>query len=374
MSSTYDAVIIGGGVIGCSIAYQLSRRKKKVLLLEKERVGEKASSAAAGMLGAQMEFEVGHPLYPLAKTSREMFRSLSQELYEVSGIDIELIEKGIYELAFTEEETFQLQRRGEKDFFYGEKISWLSSVELQEREPALSTSARGALYFPNDGQVSPIKLTNAYLEAAKTFDAEVKEHTEVTRLVQNGNRITGVQTKSETILAEHVILAGGVWSSELDPALQMVPVKGECVSFITDKPLLTGTVKYKGCYLVPKRHNRIVIGATSIPDTFDEKVTFTGMFELMERAKQIVPSLQEAIFERAWTGIRPQTKSGRPYIGPHPVVEGMFLAAGHYRNGILLSPLTGKMIADQIESEVRINEAYDQRRRGTGTGFAAVDH
>lgn len=374
MRSTYDAVIIGGGVIGCSIAYQLSKRKKKVLLLEKGRVGEKASSAAAGMLGAQMEFGVDHPFYPLAKTSREMFRTLSQELYEISGMDIELIEKGIYELAFTEEEVFQLQRRGETEFLYGENIRWLSSAELQDREPALSNSVRGALFFPNDGQVSPVKLTEAYLKAAKIMGTEVREQTEVIKLVQNKKRITGVETNTETIHAEHVILAGGVWSSKLDSALQMVPVKGECVSFKADNPLLTGTVKYKECYLVPKRHNRIVIGATSILGTFDEKVTFTGMFQLMERARQIVPGIRESVFEKAWTGIRPQTQSGKPYIGPHPEWEGMFLAAGHYRNGILLSPVTGKMIADQIESEVRISEAYDQRRRDTGAGFAAVDH
>lgn len=374
MSLTYEVIIIGGGVIGCSIAYQLSKRKRKVLLLEKGRVGEKASSAAAGMLGAQMEFGVEDPYYPLAKTSREMFRTLSQDLLEISGTDIELIEKGIYELAFTEEEVFQLQRRGEKEFFHGEEIRWLPSSELFEREPALSTSIRGALYFPNDGQVSPVKLTEAYLKAAKIMGAEVREQTEVIQLLQNKKRITGVETKTEKIYAEHVILAGGVWSSRLDPALQMVPVKGECVSFRTDGTILTGTVKYKGCYLVPKQNNRMVIGATSIPDTFDESVTFTGMFELMERAKQIVPCLQKAVFEKAWTGIRPQTQSGKPYIGPHSEWEGMFLATGHYRNGILLSPVTGKMIADQIESEVRISEAYDQRRRDTGTGFAAVDH
>jgi glycine oxidase len=306
------------------------------------------------MLGAQMEFTVGDPLYPLAKKSREMFRALSHELYEICGIDIELIEKGIYELAFTEEESFQLQRRAERDLYNGEEVSWLSAAEVQEREPALSTSVRGALYFPNDGQVSPVQLTLAFLEAAKRLGAEVREHTEVISLIQNGNRVIGVETRTETIQAEHVVLAGGVWSSKLDSALKVVPVKGECVSFTTNKPLITGTLKYKSCYLVPKRNNRIIVGATSIPDSYDEKATFAGMFELMDRAKQIVPGLTQSSFEKAWAGIRPQTKSGRPYLGPHSQLERMFLALGHYRNGILLSPLTGKMIADQIESEVRI--------------------
>jgi glycine oxidase len=357
MSLTYDAIVIGGGVIGCSIAYQLSKRQKKVLLLEKGKVGERASSAAAGMLGAQMEFKVDDPLYPLAKMSRQMFRDLSRELYEISGIDIELMENGIYELAFTEDECDRLQQRAEGDAIHGETVSWVSSSQLQEREPAISNRALGALYFPNDGQVSPVQLTKAYLEGATFYGTEVKEQTEVVQLIQSGNKVKGVETYSETIFADHVILAGGVWSSKLLPELQMVPVKGECISFMTSDPLLHGTVKYNGCYLVPKRNNRIIVGATSVPHTFDEKVTFASIFELMERAKQMVPDLNKAAFEKAWTGIRPQTKDGKPYIGHHPQHEGLLVAAGHYRNGILLSPVTGKMIADQIESEVRLSEA-----------------
>ncbi|RZT21272.1 glycine oxidase ThiO [Fictibacillus sp. BK138] len=357
MSSTYDAIVIGGGVIGCSIAYQLSKKQKKVLLLEKGRVGEKASSAAAGMLGAQMEFGVDHPLFPLAKRSRQMFGALSQELYAVSGVDIELIENGIYELSYTDAESDQLQKRAAREAFYGESVGWLSSEEVLEREPALSSDIKGAVYFPSDGQVSPIKLTKAFLEGSRFYGTEVREYTEVMRLAQNGDQVTGVETNTETILAQQVILAGGVWSSSILPPLGMVPVKGECLSFTTSGPLLTGTIKYKNVYVVPKPNNRLVIGATSIPHTFDEKVTCAGMIELMERARQMVPGIEEAAFEKAWTGIRPQTKEGRPYIGHHPQIEGLLVAAGHFRNGILLSPITGTMMADQIEREVLLNEA-----------------
>ncbi|MCM3718332.1 glycine oxidase ThiO [Fictibacillus phosphorivorans] len=356
MSLTYDAIVVGGGVIGCSIAYQLSKKKKKVLLLEKGKVGEKASSAAAGMLGAQMEFEVDDPLYPLAKKSRQMFRDLAHELYEITGIDIQLMKRGIYELAFTEVECERHQQRAERDTRQGEMVSWLSSRQLREQEPSISSKARGALYFPNDGQVSPVQLTTAYLRGATYYGTEVKEQTEVVQLIKTGNKVTGVETDSETFFADHVILAGGVWSSRLLPELQMVPVKGECISFVTNEPLLYGTVKYNGCYLVPKRNNRIFVGATSVPHSFDEKVTFAGIFDLMERAKQMVPGLTEAAFEKAWTGLRPQTQNGKPYIGQHPEHEGLLVATGHYRNGILLSTITGKMITDQIESEVPFYE------------------
>lgn len=352
MRTTYDAIIIGGGVIGCSIAYELSKQKKRVLLLEKETIGSKASSAAAGMLGAEMEFETNHPLYLLAKESRDSFSSLSQELFNVCGIDIELIQEGIYELAFTEEEAVDLKREASKRQDQGEEVFWVPAQDLLRKEPSISSLVKGTLFYAKDAQVSPVKLTQAFYQSAKILGAEVREHTSVVQLLQTGNKVTGVVTTKETFHADSVIVACGVWSSDLEPSLNMVPVKGECISFKTKRPLLTGTVKYKNCYLVPKLENRIFIGATSTPHVFDEEVTFSGLFELMEKAKQIVPELSGAVFEKAWGGIRPQTESGIPYIGPSPHKEGLILATGHYRNGILLSAITGKRIAHYIESEV----------------------
>jgi glycine oxidase len=352
MRTTYDAIIIGGGVIGCSIAYELCKQNKRVLLLEKETIGNRASSAAAGMLGAEMEYETNHPLYLLAKESRDFFGSLAQELYKVCGIDIELIQNGIYELAFTEEEAVDLKRKASMRQDQGEEVFWVPAHDLLRKEPALSTLVKGALYFKKDAQVSPVKLTRALYQSAEILGAEIKEHTEVIQLLQTGNRVTGVITTKETVHADSIIIAGGVWSSDLESSLKMVPVKGECLSFKTERPLLTGTVKYKNCYLVPKRENRIFVGATSTPHVFDEEVTFSGLFELMEKAKQIVPELSCAVFEKAWGGIRPQTESGIPYIGPSPHKDGLILATGHYRNGILLSAITGKRIADYMKSEV----------------------
>ncbi|WP_144697025.1 glycine oxidase ThiO [Fictibacillus phosphorivorans] len=352
MRTTYDAIIIGGGVIGCSIAYELCKQNKRVLLLEKETIGSKASSAAAGMLGAEMEFETNHPLYLLAKESRDSFSSLSQELFNVCGIDIELIQEGIYELAFTEEEAVDLKREASKRQDQGEEVFWVPAQDLLRKEPSISSLVKGTLFYAKDAQVSPVKLTQAFYQSAKILGAEVREHTSVVQLLQTGNRVTGVVTTKETFLADSVIVACGVWSSDLEPSLKMVPVKGECLSFKTQRPLLTGTVKYKNCYLVPKRENRIFVGATSTPHVFDEEVTFSGLFELMEKTKQIVPELSGASFEKAWGGIRPQTLSGKPYIGPSPHKEGLILATGHYRNGILLSAITGKRIADYMKSEV----------------------
>jgi glycine oxidase len=362
MNSVYDAVIIGGGVIGCSIAYHLAKENKKVVVLEKETLAHKASGAAAGMLGAQMEFEPVDPLFSMAIKSRGMFRSLSDELYSLSGIDIELIEEGIYQLAFKEEEAAHLQKRAEHDLYAGEDARWLTASQLLEKEPSISEKALGALFFPRDGQVSPQKLTEAFMKSAIALGAELREYSEAVSFIKQNRSIKGVETNSGALFARHTILAGGVWSSDLDPSLEMVPVKGECLSFLTERPLLTGTVKYKNHYLVPKKGNRIILGATSAPGSFDENVTFRGMLHLMEMAKEIVPGIADSKFEKAWAGIRPQTRRGQPYIGRHQEWDQLFVATGHYRNGILLSPATGRMVAEQViekERQVYANEASD---------------
>jgi glycine oxidase len=164
-----------------------------------------------------------------------------------------------------------------------------------------------------------------------------------------------VSTNEGEFLSEHVIVASGAWSSQLlkGTSLQMdtYPVKGECFSVVTAVPLLEKTVFSPGCYLVPKAGGRTIVGATEHPGTFDKKVTIAGISSLMEKAKQIVPSIADAELESTWSGIRPQTGDGLPYIGEHPKYGGLFIAAGHYRNGILLSPVTGELTAKWAEGK-----------------------
>lgn len=351
----YDAIVVGAGVIGSSIAYNLSKRGKKVLVLECGKIAGKASSAAAGMLGAQAGIEKETPFFQLAKASRAMFPELADELKELSGIDIELQQNGFYKIAISEEEEVELKRliQAQKDF--GEEAEWIPPAELRILEPALTLMNFGAMFIPNDGQVTSLSLTKAYATSAVALGAEILEHTEVHRFVREQGRIVGVKTIQGEHRAEHVIVAGGAWSgkllSEAGISIETYPVKGEVFSVKTKRRLVKGTISAHGCYLVPKPGNRLIVGATEKADTFDEAVTIEGISSLMEGAKAILPELTDAEWERAWAGIRPQTKDSLPYLSAHPSEKGLYIATGHYRDGILLAPITGAVMADLVEGK-----------------------
>ncbi|WP_257349924.1 glycine oxidase ThiO [Pseudalkalibacillus decolorationis] len=353
MRNHFDSIIIGAGVIGSSIAYNLAKKGRTVLVLEKNRVASKASSAAAGMLGAQTELEQDSPLFQLAKESRRLFPDLALELKSLTGIDVELHHNGMLKIARSVEEASEFQRLIDQQQKLGEDASWIDPIELHQKEPFTNKGLHGAMHIPNDGNLSAPHLSNAFAAGARATGAIIKEYTEVTELIEEGNRIIGVETHAETYHANNVIVAGGAWSNRLLKGagieLKTYPVKGECFSVVTEEPLITSTLFTKGCYIVPKTGGRLIIGATEKAHSFDQKVTLNGLSKLMDRATQIIPELADSEWDNAWAGIRPQTNDGLPYLGEHPDMKGLFVATGHYRNGILLSPITGKLMADLVE-------------------------
>ncbi|WP_423798517.1 glycine oxidase ThiO [Neobacillus sp. SAB-20_R2A] len=358
MDHTFDVAIIGGGVNGASIAYQLSKQGRKVIIIEKEQIGCQASSAAAGMLAAQAELEHDGPLFKLAIKSQAMFSALANELLETTGVDIEFVNKGMLKIAETEDIAEEVKKQVTFQKKWDPTIKWLDAKELQEMEPSLSPSVPGAMYLPNDGHVQPAKLTQAFATAAVHFGAKILENTEVLSFLYQNGQVIGVQTTNGTILSDNFVVAAGAWAAQLmresGLEMNMYPVKGECFSVKTERPIINRTIfSDKRCYLVPKKNGEIYIGATMIEHTFDKKVTAKGISTLLERATQIIPQIKEAAWERVWAGIRPQTGDGLPYIGVHPRWKNLFVAAGHFRNGILLSPITGKLVAELIEGRLK---------------------
>ncbi|GGH77751.1 glycine oxidase [Pullulanibacillus pueri] len=352
----FDAIIIGGGVMGCSIAYQLSKRKKKVLLLEKNQIGCEASSAAAGMLGVQAELEAHDPLFELAKSSRALFSSLASEIKALTHIDIELIHNGQLKMAQNEEQVESLKAIGDWQRSIGEEAIWLDREALLNLEPCLSENLHGALYFPKEGQVYAPNLTQGFAKASALLGTKIREYCEVQSLILSHHTVQGVRTLLGDFYAETIIVATGAWSGqwlpqELQQKQPLYPVKGEAFSLTTHAPFIKRTLFTKGCYIVPKRGGQLLVGATMHAHTFDKSVSLQGLSSLMNKAKEILPIIETATMDRFWSGIRPMTQDGFPYLGEHPDIDRLFIATGHYRNGILLSPITGQLIAEMVTDQ-----------------------
>ncbi|TMN20744.1 glycine oxidase ThiO [Lentibacillus cibarius] len=355
MKQHYDAIIVGGGVMGSSIAYQLSKRNMQVLIIEKDGMAKKASSAAAGMLGAQSELEGDHQLFPLAQQSRAMFPVVAEELKSLSGIDIELKQTGILKVAQTEDELTHLKSVAALQRSMGQEAEWLSAEKIRMKEPELSAAALGGFYIPNDGQVSAPLLSKAFAQSAAVLGTDMLEYTKVDSFIRKDNRIIGVKTTAGTYYAEEIVVAGGAWSSHIlqkaGESLDVYPVKGECFAVQHDQQMISSSIFLTNGYIVPKSGGRLIIGATQKPGDFDQTVHLHGLSGLIANATNMIPALKEAKWENAWAGIRPQTGDDLPYIGRCPHVNGLSVAAGHFRNGILLSPITGILVADLLEGK-----------------------
>ncbi|MCA1035533.1 MULTISPECIES: glycine oxidase ThiO [Bacillus] len=354
MKKVYDVIIAGGGIIGCSIAYQQAKLGKQVLILEKRELCSEASSAAAGMLGAQAEIDENLSMLKLALKSRAMFPDIIQELEDLTGISIGLVNEGMIKIAWDDTEAEVLQKQVRFHEEWDGQVRWMDQGEICEREPHLSRGLAGGMLIPNDGQLIAPNLARAFAVGAMARGAVVLEGTEIEDFIFDKESVEGVMTSKGSFYGETVIAAAGAWTGKLlkkaDLELPIFPVKGECLSVIPEGPLIRSTIfSDSGGYLVPKKDGRLIIGATSYENEFNPSVSFGGVRMLAERAYKLLPQLASARWEKAWAGIRPQTGDGLPYIGWHPAYKGLFIAAGHYRNGILLSPITGKMVSDSIE-------------------------
>ncbi|MCA1717046.1 MAG: glycine oxidase ThiO [Actinobacteria bacterium] len=349
MEPAVDLAIVGGGVIGCSVAYHATRRGGRVALVEAERIGSGASGAAAGMLNAQAEAHEPGPFLDLLLSSRRLHGPLGEELYEATGLDPEYVWAGTLRVATDEafREIFAAEYSWQRE--QGLAARWLDADEIRELEPNLSSESVAALYLPEDGQVNPPRLVQALALGATLGGARVMEATSAEGLVVKGRRVTGVRTARGEIPAGAVVLAGGasatLLSNQLGVHLPVHPVKGEILAVNARPAPVRVNIWNSECYVVPKRDGRVVIGATEEPGVYDRRPTLGGVAHLSRAAVNLVPELSRAPFASAWGGLRPGTPDGEPILGPVEGWEGLFLATGHYRNGVLLSAITGESIA-----------------------------
>lgn len=346
----YDVIIVGGGVIGASIAFQLSKSDKRILVIERDTIGSHASSAAAGMLGVQVEMKPDSPLFELARASYSRFPELVDQLEKEIQVPLHFNQAGILRLAETEEDFISLAQLQQAQEEIGLTSKLLTSDQICRVEHGISPSIKGGIYV-SDGQLEAAQLTLSLMKVAVAQGIEIFEKTTVLSLEIERNEIRGVNTTNGKFLAETVVLAGGAWTNQLLPDLYqfpLYPVKGEAFAIRLPASKLIHTLYTPNCYIVPKAGNRLLVGATESAYEWEPIVKMKGLLQLIKKAATIYPAILHGEFEKTWAGIRPQTKDGLPYLGYDPDISGLIHATGHFRNGILLSAITGEIVAELL--------------------------
>lgn len=358
-----DAVVIGGGVIGLAVARELARGGAEVVLIERGETGAEASWAAAGMLAPQVEADSADKFFKLAAASRDAYPAFARELEGESGINIELDRTGTLYLAFTEEDEEECERRFRWQTRAGLQIERLTAHEVRALEPQVSGRVRSALRFPLDGQVENRRLVQALAKACAKLGVHVLTQTEVGAIkVEEGGRASGVETSRGAMRASSIVVACGAWSSllRLDvsaatrgsgaPRPHIEPVRGQilCFAGVAQMPLVRHVVYSPRGYLVPRRDGRLLAGTTTEHAGFDKSLTGAGREAILRRASEIAPAVNELVLSDAWAGLRPHGADDWPVLGALADVPNIFYATGHYRNGILLAPLTGALVAEMI--------------------------
>ncbi len=345
-----DVIVVGGGAVGTAIAYFLAREGVRVTLLEREDLASQASGAAAGMLAPICESSGEGAFFEFGLRSLEMMPALAAELLELSGVDPQYVASGVLRVALSEAEALHLREQAARLQRFG--LQWLAAEPACAREPALTPDNCGTLWSPREGHVFSPQLTRAYAGAAARYGATIVTGMPALGLLMEGDRVTGVISPGGPMPSGHVVLAAGVWTrfcvEWLGRRLPLEPVRGQILALGAPPSAPRSIVWGEEAYLVPKRNGTVIVGATSERAGFDRRTTVTGVASLLMAAPRLLPALSDAPFLQAWAGLRPETPDQLPVIGPVPGIEGLTLAAGHYRNGVLLSPATARLVADWI--------------------------
>lgn len=354
LRETSDVLIVGGGVIGLSLARALHKKGvRKVTVVERGELGQEASSAAAGMLAPHAEADREDEFFRFCRESNDLYPGFAAELLDETGIDIELDLSGTLYVAFSDNDTLDIRRRYEWQRAANMPVEHLTAGETRKAEPFVSPDVREGLYFPEDGQVENRKLIEALRIYAELNRIGIIERAEVSELSKEEGRVTGVLTTQGALSAGTVVLATGAWTSfiKLGPAavpIKVKPFKGQMIAYHTAKRLFQRVLYSPRGYIVPRMDGRVLAGATVEDAGFDKETTGAGSEFLRETAVEIAPSLGSLEISERWAGLRPFAADGLPVLGSVGAYENLLAATAHYRNGILLAPLTARILAEKI--------------------------
>ncbi len=381
MSRSSNVVVIGGGVIGCAVAYYVARRGLKVTLVDRPKRGRATSASAGGLwpLGESVGLGCGVIFYKalagmgtlpegvhgpgqlprvfldFALRSNGMFPALAEDLREISGMEIEWERTSLLFLMYDEGDVAFAKPLWERCPCGRDLTEWMTPEELAKAEPAVTREVHGALRFHGDDQVNPYRLADSFRAAARNLGAAILTHTEVTGLRVESGRMTAVETQAGPIPCGMVVNAAGAWAPEVGRMvgldIPVRPVRGQILGTETLPEMLSACLTTTDCYLAQKGHGEVIIGSTTEEVGFDVGTTPAAMKTLAAGAIRALPFLRDVRVKRVWSGLRPGSPDELPILGPVEGLDGYLNACGHFRTGILNAPLTGLLIAELASGE-----------------------
>ena len=350
MTKTSDVLVIGGGIIGATCAWRLCQAGLSVGLIEKDEPGEAASKAALGILSFHKRPSLPEPMQRLCSESQNYFPAIIEELAEAVGERVNYRSNGQLHLAIDEDDREELEALLALNHDDATAAEYLTPEEAVRLESAINPAIVGGVYFPNDAWVDNRELTRAVLRAAEACAVEIVQD-EVLEIRTKRGQVREIRCHSEKYSADTYILAAGAWSGRIDgvPPLAVEPVRGQALA-VAGLPVSRVVGSARGL-LAPKGNGETMIGATLENVGFDASNSIQGLMRVLEAAFEISPELTRFKFLEAWAGLRPGTPDDLPAIGPFEEAANLIAATGHFRNGILLSPLTASIVRGLVLDE-----------------------
>jgi glycine oxidase len=348
MDYEWDAVVVGAGIIGLAVGRELARRGQRTAIIDERMVASGATQASAGVLAPHIEAPGEGALHELTVRSLALYDGFIKDVQQDARTPVEYRREGTLEVASCPDAVDRLKGLAATLAAAGVEAEWIEGAEAVRREPALATP-HGALVVGTHGYVRVAQLTAALAAAARAHGATILERRKVTGVEPHPHGGLTLRVGEDRHRGSTVVVAAGSWSSLLVPgAASVTPVRGQLLQLRWTGPPITRVLWSEFCYVVPWIDSTVLVGATVEDAGFDQRTTVAGVRGLMEAACRLMPQAAEATFVEARAGLRPSTADGIPVIGRAPFDRAIVYATGHYRNGVLLAPLTAQLVADLV--------------------------
>ncbi|WP_169794043.1 glycine oxidase ThiO [Alicyclobacillus acidiphilus] len=356
IASRDTTIVVGGGMIGCSVAFELLKAGKQVTLVERGTLFSEASSASAGMLCPQAEMLAAktETIRNFYRVSGRIHREWTRSVEEVSGRPVDYRQDGMIRV-FLDHDLADSQFQSIEDAHLLSELTKLSPDEVRSLEPSITEETVGGILFSGDGQLHPLRLAISLKSALARLGCRILEHTVAHELLHSGHDVIGVRTSEGDLFADTTVVAGGAWSSALLKTLELdvpvVPVKGQMYAVRSSNVKLTHVIQGFGTVVLPRLDGSFTVGVTHEMAGYDKRVTVAAIADVHKQLCRGIPEMKHAEFAASWAGLRPGTPDGLPYIGHVDGWDGLIAAAGHYTTGILLGPITGVAVRQLVLGE-----------------------